>query len=101
MECDPPEAVYRADGERQWGVVHWRSPIHMPRWASRITLRITDVRVQRLQGISMEDCYAEGVLFISSIPHSAYRKIWESIHGPDSWTGNPWVVALTFERVTP
>jgi hypothetical protein len=83
--------------------------IHMPRWASRITLEITDVRVQRLQEISEEDAKDEGV---AETIHSAgwdyerpwacgYRALWESINGPGSWALNPWVWALTFRRVTP
>ncbi|MGM0584254.1 MAG: hypothetical protein ACQEUZ_06355, partial [Pseudomonadota bacterium] len=52
--------TYRADGHTPFGGGHWRSPIHMPRWASRLTLTVTDVRVQRVQWISAEDTAAEG-----------------------------------------
>jgi hypothetical protein len=81
------------------------SPIHMPRWASRITLEITEVRVQRLQDISDEDALAEGIyptmtgLYLTSAV-AAYETLWESINGSDSWADNPWVWALTFKRAT-
>lgn len=86
-------------------------PIHMPRWASRITLRVTDVRVQRLQEISEEDAKAEGVSLMDwerkDVPEEGadnhvecFSWLWESIHGPSSWDANPWVAAITFERVT-
>lgn len=55
----PMEVVYRADGEKNFAP-RWRSPIHMPRWASRLTLEITDVRVERVQSISEADAAAEG-----------------------------------------
>ena len=85
------------------------SPIHMPRWASRLTLIVTDVRVQRLQEISDDDARAEGVLpdgFEGYRGHEgtigyptaiwAFRHIWNSIHGPDAWDANPWVAAISF-----
>ena len=103
----------------------WRPSIHMPRWASRLTLRITDVRVQRLQGISEADAIAEGIerrtdcpgwnrfslagdsfaikesgakgSVPTSFPKLAYRSIWEHINGPESWDANPWVWAISFE----
>jgi hypothetical protein len=86
------------------GPARWRPSIHMPRWASRITLEITDVRVERLQEISEEDALAEGVIGIyahaRTNPRGAFHALWESIYGPDSWAANPWVWAITFRRVT-
>lgn len=89
--------------------VHWRSPIHMPRRASRLTLLVTDVRVQRLQEISEDDARAEGVLpdgFGGYRGHEgtigyptaiwAFRHICHSIHGPGAWDANPWVAAISF-----
>lgn len=99
-----------------------RPSIHMPRWASRLTLTLTDVRVQRLQDISHNDALAEGVemesadppfYYVPGIwPHSltavgieepggrhaerSYAKLWNRLHGDDAWEANPWVVALTF-----
>ncbi|PXW49977.1 hypothetical protein DFO55_12935 [Grimontella sp. AG753] len=91
--------------------------IHMPRWASRITLEITGVRVERLQNISDEDVDAEG--FAGDYPTSAlpalfpgepsdwshlsmrdcYGVLWKSIYGEESWQANPWVWVITFQRV--
>ena len=84
--------------------------IHMPRWASRITLEVTGVRVERLQDISEADAMAEGVHYslLEKIQagqdrwaRHAYKKLWESIHGPDSWDLNPWVWVVEFKRATP
>ena len=102
-----------ADGEppKYDGNVWWflsekrRSPIHMPRWASRLTLIVTDVRVQRVQEISAEDCAKEGVEISDGAlvrdgymvaNRKAFRNLWNSIHGPDAWGADPWVCALTF-----
>lgn len=83
--------------------------IHMPRWASRITLVVTGVRVERLQDISEADALAEGVNVhqdhhgrpTTSIysPVQAYRDLWEQINGPGSWDSNPWVWAVDFKRL--
>lgn len=92
--------------------------IHMPRWASRLTLTVTDVRVQRAQEITDGDAEAEGVEWESADPpfyyvpnvwpHSitavetrdgaaaCYAKLWNHLHGPGAWDANPWIVALTF-----
>lgn len=93
-----------------WSMGRKRSPIHMPRWASRLTLTVSDVRVQRLQEISDADAIAEGVQPFGegtasvqtkdgvtySTPRSCFAVLWESIHGKDAWAANPWVAALTF-----
>lgn len=75
---------------------HWRPSIHMPRWASRITLEITDVRVERVQAISEEDARAEG--FPSRSP---FAGEWDAIYAAKGlgWDANPWVWAISFRRV--
>ena len=77
----------------------WRPSIHMPRWASRLTLTVTDVRVQRLQEISEDDAKAEGAKPWTGALQSYvtdFATVWNSIHGPGAWDANPWVTALTF-----
>ena len=84
----------------------WRRPaIFMPRAASRITLEITSVRVERLQDISEADAKAEGVAlknspaaFLTSYVRG-FRDLWESINGPGSWAANPWVWRVEFRRL--
>ncbi|MFW2971995.1 hypothetical protein ACN6UB_16180 [Serratia marcescens] len=83
----------------------WRPSIHMPRWASRITLEITAVRVERLNDISEEDAKAEGVKAGVSPGHEhmmhqvAFSELWQSIYGAESWSANPWVWVIEFRRV--
>ncbi|KMI19340.1 hypothetical protein [Klebsiella pneumoniae] len=128
--------TYKADGERQTfssaeqhktfprrshaanGDRAWHPSIHMPRWASRILLEITDVRVERLNAISEEDAEAEGIdmeaLYDSQdcydciADHNmtgrptvtgAFKYLWESIYGDESWKANPWVWVISFKRV--
>lgn len=82
--------------------IRWRPSIHMPRWASRITLEITCVRVERLNDISGADAVAEGVrsrLPDNGIAVSEYRDLWEYINGPGSWEKNPWVWVIEFKIV--
>ena len=90
----------------------WRPSIHMPRWASRITLRITEVRVERLQDISEDDAGAEGVKPCTSTgwngenlvvmtAREAFADLWNDINGSGAWDDNPWVWALSFERAKP
>ncbi|MCE0490959.1 hypothetical protein LU196_13010 [Pantoea sp. Mb-10] len=80
--------------------------IHMPRWASRITLEITGVRVERLTALSDDDARNEGCP--AQLPHNPedehqartwFRGLWSEIYGADSWQANPWVWVIEFKRV--
>lgn len=111
------EVFYRAtpplnaDGEPYAGIAgldgnRWKSSIHMPRAASRITLEVTGVRVERLHGISEADAQAEGVFFAPDHDYKnsfkqGFKNIWQSINGPESWDTNPWVWVVEFKRVQP
>jgi len=97
-----------------------RSSIFMPRWASRITLEVVGVRVERLQDISDSDCIAEGIVAVGepgllasgasvqvgklgsrySTARNLYSQLWESIHGPGSWARNEWVWVVDFKEAT-
>lgn len=101
----------------------WTPSIHMPRWASRITLEITGVRVERLQDISESDAVAEGIEPLPLEPDmpqfyheyfpigiknglrcnmsaaSSFSGLWEAIYGKESWQANPWVWVIEFKRV--
>ena len=115
-ECyrKPWHCLYRATYEG-CELVGWKPSIHMPRWASRITLEITDVRVERLQAISKADAMAEGVAlhddgkftdYMSPTGYagnavSSYRSLWTSINGPGSWDANQYVWVVEFRRVKP
>ena len=73
--------------------------IHMPRKASRITLEIVAVRVERLQSISYDDAVAEGIEHEYPKAVAQYRDLWEQINGPGSWDANPWVWVVEFKRI--
>jgi hypothetical protein len=112
QHLDGPEGrtvFYRADGEKQ-DDGNWSPSIFMPRWASRITLEITGVRVERLWEISECDCDAEGVTLPPSelYPYinrsyklkDQFRALWESINGKKyPWKSNPWVWVIEFKRL--
>ncbi|MEL1716861.1 morphogenetic protein [Klebsiella pneumoniae] len=81
----------------------WRPSIHMPRWASRILLEITDVRVERLKSISDGDAIREGCstadMKSGDCVADVFARLWASIYGSDSWNANPWVWVIEFKRV--
>lgn len=120
-EFDPATTAveYLADGERELGGKD-RSCLHMPRWASRLTLTIEAVNVERLQSISEADAIAEGVscwmcggkadgtseiecgcFHSRSVAVQSYQVLWDSLHTKtgERWEDNPWVVAVTFSVV--
>ena len=93
----------------------WTPSLHMPRWASRILLEITDVRVERLNAISEEDARAEGIIDGGCLncgepepcgcanpepdATDAFAYLWQSIYGQENWNANPWVWVIEFKRV--
>lgn len=115
------------EGGERWdwddSEIPWRPSIHMPRWACRIVLEVTDVRVERLQAITVEDAEAEGAIKVGPIetfPHrrlygfdmpidefwrqspvDAYMHLWDKINGAGSWDSNPWVWVVSFKRIEP
>lgn len=122
----PAKAEWKPDTEAMEYDGAWRPSIHMPRWASRILLEITDVRVERLQDGEGETAFesryiAEGINRIHqgdgdyafhpfksepgpgnwTDPFDAWRELWVSINGAESWNANPWVWVVEFKRVTP
>lgn len=103
-ERDDDGQVYSPESRRSFPY-RWRPSIHMPRWASRITLEITAVRVERLQDMSDQDALAEGIEPMDPAfdPECGARGqfigLWESIYGPESWTENPWVWVIEFKRL--
>lgn len=136
---DVATLVYRASERQSWtqqthrvpavncnkpvSPENWTPSIHMPRWASRITLEITGVRVERLQDISESDAVAEGIeplplepgmpqfyheyfpigikngLRCNMSAASSFSGLWEAIYGKESWQANPWVWVVEFKRV--
>lgn len=83
----------------------WTPSIHMPRWASRILLEITSVRVEKLKHVPRAGIIAEGYPAERAAdgggyePFLWYRDLWESIYGDGSWQANPWVWVIEFKRV--
>jgi hypothetical protein len=88
-------------------VRRWRPSIHMPRWAARLLLDVTGVRVERLRAISEADAVAEGIdeemdaNGLRRAPVPTYARLWNSINGKRpgcSWADNPWVWVVSFRR---
>jgi len=116
---DSPASFRKGRHAADPDVVTWHRRLgrFMPRRASRLTLTVTDVRVERLQDISEEDALAEGVVdtgrrdgapyqhflipWVPEIttehePSPVFASLWERINGPGAWAANPWVAAYTF-----
>lgn len=121
-----PFLHYEADGAPTHDMGKFRQGMHMPRWASRLTLTVTDVRVERLQDCSEADALAEGIELkpyghwkcygdtpapfggaapsvlahgigrVSASPIHSYATLWDSINGEGAWDANPWVAAYSF-----
>jgi hypothetical protein len=117
---DSMPTYYKADqhdllpGIRGYHDGPWKPSIHMPRWASRITLEITEIRAERIQEISPADCIAEGIGMFEDFKSrpalsgdekikNTFRGLWDSINKKRGyrWGTNPWVWALTFKRINP
>jgi hypothetical protein len=111
-DCRP--GSHSDEARKDFGL-KYKPSIHMPRAACRIVLEVTGVRVERLQGISTEQCLAEGVQpfgdengfhiedgkFYTDHPLETFAGLWQSINGAESWKANPWVWVVEFKRVTP
>ncbi|WP_245930844.1 hypothetical protein [Methylobacterium radiodurans] len=126
-DARPPRAIqpgytrYEADPCTAHSYGKLRPSIFMPRWASRLTLVVSEVRAQRLLDINEEDAEAEGICnfaeqhdrpgswnglsmverlalvrTIYGSPRQAFRHLWEMLHGVDAWNANPWVAAISF-----
>ena len=94
---------------------HWMPSIHMPRWASRITLEVESVRVEQLENLSESDAKAEGVerddfpfnpwmnyaasIYQLGSARESYQSLWTEINGPGSWEANPWVWCISFGKL--
>lgn len=113
--CGAGEVHWRADALTAGGLradevaaMRWRPSIHMPRWACRLVLEITAVRVERLQAISEADAVAEGLSQSESgswlpgpcdHPEWAFHQLWAQVYGEPAWEANPWVWVIEFKRV--
>jgi len=101
------KVLYRAD-HPEW-FCKWRPSIHMPRWASRITLEITAVRIERVQDITEEDAKKEGVLEVYRYGNfdghlrDCFHALWDSLNAKRGygWENNPFVWTITFKRIRP
>ncbi len=101
-EGDTGTLYYKATNETNWQG-KWHPSIHMPRWASRILLEITEVRVERVQEISLVSIRKEGISDNRATGNAPFQlqkwiDLWNSIHGSDAWERNDWVWVISFKR---
>lgn len=108
--CTGPEHIlFRASASEAECAIHrWRPAIFMPKWASRISLLVKNIRVERLQDITCADAIAEGIRPSANSqtidcdtpdPRQDFARLWEGINGSGSWDANPWVAVIEFERM--
>lgn len=111
--CTESTIAYKAthkpsDLEEGWyEEIKWTPSIHMPRRYSRITLEITNIRVERLNDISNDDAKSEGCWYgrgggvpdKALTPSDQFPTLWEEIYGDGSWSSNPWVWVIEFKRI--
>lgn len=113
----PDNADWKPHTENEKFEGAWRPSIHMPRWASRILLEITNIGVQRVHSISQNDAAREGLMrlpatgrycinqgdqYFGGASHNArevFSWLWQSIYGEESWKANPWVWVIEFKRI--
>lgn len=116
-DCRKANCATGPDGAWKWehgkSPCRWRSPLHLPRWASRLTFPLTTVRFERLNDISAADCMAEGIVMVEresprqllfgvpgldatwcDTPRDAFAALWDSVNGDGAWARNPWVVVF-------
>jgi len=101
---EPPVSFRKGRHHKDSHTTAWHKRLarFMPRWASRITLEVVSVRVERLNDCSREDAIAEGIDIdpeLPADPRDTYRSLWESINGPGSWDANPWVWVVGFKAL--
>lgn len=105
IDQDSHDMAYRATPPADWPEEgRWRPSIHMPRWASRLMLEITGVRVERLQAITLGDICKEigcGLYDFRSATYGfqVWEDLWKSIYGEENWQANPWVWVIEFKVV--
>ncbi|EPC6068868.1 hypothetical protein M8U49_06960 [Enterobacter hormaechei] len=105
IDQDSHDMAYRATPPADWPEEgRWRPSIHMPRWASRLMLEITGVRVERLQAITLGDiCKEIGCGLYDFRPATygfqVWEDLWKSIYGEENWQANPWVWVIEFKRI--
>jgi len=97
---DKQKYFYRADHNFSVDIRRWRPSIHMPKEASRIFLRVTDIRVERIQDIDDIDIYKEGIPAVHDAysERLAFSSLWDDIYGEGAWERNDWVWVYEFKR---